>query len=121
MKTIILCLCVFLSVCNASKRREVCLMCIDAVNALDVALLAKGNVKKAAQYFCEQKVKESRVKDCKNLIKHHLKDIVRQLKEPLRNDGAMICNNIHVCGPHHDAEDYAPPKENKHQTSHIDY
>ncbi|RCN45881.1 hypothetical protein ANCCAN_08046, partial [Ancylostoma caninum] len=75
MKIIFVCLSVFLSVCNGDKRKELCLMCIDAVNALDVVLLARGNVKKAALYFCKEKVNRSKVKDCKNLMKHHLRDI----------------------------------------------
>ncbi|EYB97161.1 hypothetical protein Y032_0143g2424 [Ancylostoma ceylanicum] len=98
-KIVILCLCVVgLAVCKYNHNSELCRMCIEAVDVLDVTLDARGKVKEAAKYFCEAKVRADLMEDCEYMMKKHLNRIVKYIKEPLSHDALIMCTYIYACG-----------------------
>ncbi|EYB97160.1 hypothetical protein Y032_0143g2423 [Ancylostoma ceylanicum] len=114
MKIIILCLYVVgLAVCKHNHDNEMCRMCIEAVNVLDVTLGAGGKVKEAAKYFCEAKTRADLMEDCKDMMKKNLNRIVTYLKAPLQNDALSMCTYIHACGANQHKKGYSPPRQDE--------
>ncbi|EYB97165.1 hypothetical protein Y032_0143g2426 [Ancylostoma ceylanicum] len=112
MKIIILCFCVVgPAVCKFDYGSELCRMCIEAVNVLDVTLDARGKVKEAAKYFCKAKVRAQLTEDCKYMMKKNLNRIVNYLKAPFENDALSMCTYIRACGVKQQKGGYSPTRE----------